>query len=118
MQQPETEQGHWGKDVKTHVGAAWLDGVTDESLLLVTEEGEASQQLHQQAQEQHQHPPGFTCSDEKNVTNCPRMIVKIVKLFKQNCELSDTEPTRTWFNKTLKKKKGSFLEHICGGTVV
>ncbi len=44
VEEPETEDGYRSKYVKTHIRAAWLDGVADKSFLLVTEESEASQQ--------------------------------------------------------------------------
>lgn len=60
VEEPEAEDGHGGKRVEAHVGAARHDGVADKSLPLVTEEGESGQQEEQQAQDQHRHPPGFT----------------------------------------------------------
>lgn len=44
VEEPETEDGYGSKYIKTHIRAAWLDGVADKSFLLVTEEGEAGQQ--------------------------------------------------------------------------
>lgn len=48
MEDPEAEDGYGSKYVKAHVRAARLDGVADKSLLLVTEEGETSQQEDEQ----------------------------------------------------------------------
>lgn len=67
VEEPETVDGHGSEDVKAHVGAAGLDGVADESFLLVTEERESSQQEDQQACDQHQHPPGFTCKGKQMI---------------------------------------------------
>lgn len=44
MEEPDTVDGYRSKYVKTHIRAAWLDGVADKSFLLITKEGEASQQ--------------------------------------------------------------------------
>lgn len=62
MEEPEAEDGDRGEGVEADVGAARLDGVADESVLLVAKEGEPSQQENQQAENQHQHPPAFTFS--------------------------------------------------------
>lgn len=48
VEEPEAEDRYWSKHVKTHIGAAWLDGVADKSSLLVTEEGESGQQEDKQ----------------------------------------------------------------------
>lgn len=61
VEEPEAENRHRSEDIKTDIGAARLDGVADKPFLLVTEEGETSQQEHQQAENQHQRPPCFTC---------------------------------------------------------
>lgn len=65
VEEPETVDRHGSEDVEAHVGAAGLDGVADEPFLLVTEERESSQQEDQQACDQHQHPPGFTCTGKQ-----------------------------------------------------
>lgn len=65
VEEPEAEDGDRGEGVETDVGAARLDGVADESVLLVTEEGEPGQQENQQAENQHQHPPAFTFSTKR-----------------------------------------------------
>ena len=46
VEQPEAEQGNGRQQVEADVGATRLDGVADEALLLITEEGEAGQQDH------------------------------------------------------------------------
>ena len=48
VEEPETEDGYGSKHIKTHIRAARLDGVADESFLLVTEQGESSQQEDEQ----------------------------------------------------------------------
>lgn len=48
VEEPETEDRYRSKCIKADIRAAWLDGVTDKSLLLVTKEGEAGQQDNQQ----------------------------------------------------------------------
>lgn len=65
MEEPEAKDGDRREGVEADVGAARLDGIADESVLLVTEEREPSQQENQQAENQHQHPPAFTFSPEK-----------------------------------------------------
>ena len=60
VEQPEAKQGNGGEQVEANVGAARLDGIADEALLLITEEGEAGQQDHNKTYDHHQQPPGFT----------------------------------------------------------
>lgn len=59
VEEPEAEDGDGGEGIEAHVGAAWLDGVADEALLLVAEEAEGHQQEDGQAQTQQQSPPGL-----------------------------------------------------------
>lgn len=49
VEEPEAQDGHGSEGVEADVGAARLDGVADEALLLVAEEGEAQQQQDGQA---------------------------------------------------------------------
>lgn len=65
VEEPEAEDGDGGEGIKADVGATWLDGVADESVLLVAKEGEPGQQQNQQAENQHQHPPAFTFSTDR-----------------------------------------------------
>lgn len=48
VEEPEAEDGHGSERIEAHVRAARLDGVADESFLLVTEEGESGQQEDEQ----------------------------------------------------------------------
>lgn len=43
VEEPEAEDGDRGEGVEADVGAAWLDGVADESVLLIAEEGKSSE---------------------------------------------------------------------------
>lgn len=64
VEEPETEDRDRSKQIKAHVGAAWLHGVTVKSVLFVTKEREAGQEEDEQTENQHQYPPGFACNGD------------------------------------------------------